>query len=163
VETFRGLPVVIAIFFVARSLPPAGLPLSDVWYLVIGLTIYNAVVIGEIVRSGIAGLPRGQREAALAVGLTEGQTIRLVLLPQALRVMLPALIGQVVVVLKDTSLGGVVVGYDELLKVGNLAVLVLNNPIQIYLVIGAMYLTLNYALSRLAIYLRDRRPRSAVH
>jgi glutamate transport system permease protein len=156
VETVRGLPVVIAIFFVARGLPQFGLPLGDLAYIVIGLTVYNGVVIGEILRSGMVGLARGQREAALAIGLTEAQTIRLVLLPQAFRVMLPALVSQVVVVLKDTSIGGVVVGYDELLKVGSLAVLVLHNPIQILTVVAAMYLVMNYSLSRLATYLRDR-------
>ena len=156
VETIRGLPVVIAIFFVARSLPQFGLPLGDLAYIVIGLTVYNGVVIGEILRSGMMGLPRAQREAALALGLTEAQTIRLVLLPQAFRVMLPALVSQVVVVLKDTSIGGVVVGYDELLKVASLAVQVLHNPIQLLAVVAAMYLVLNYSLSRLATYLRDR-------
>jgi glutamate transport system permease protein len=152
VEIFRGLPVVITIFFVARGLPEFGLHFGDLTFLVIGLTI------AEILRSGMSGLPRGQREAALSIGLSSWQTTILVLLPQALRIMLPALISQMVVVLKDTSLGGVVVGYDELLKVSSQAVLVLDNPIQIYTVAAVIFLTLNYTLSRLAAALQRRAP-----
>jgi glutamate transport system permease protein len=156
IEIFRGLPVVITIFFVARGLPEAGLHLDDLTFLVIGLTVYNGVVIAEILRSGMTGLPRGQREAALAIGLSDRQTTLIILLPQALRIMLPALISQLVVVLKDTSLGGVVVGYEELLKVGSLAIEVLGNPIQIYASVAVMFLLINYALSRLARYLQGR-------
>ncbi len=159
IEVFRGLPVVITIFFVARGLPEFGADLPTLWYLVIGLTIYNGVVVAEILRSGMSGLPRGQREAAAAIGLSERQIIQLVLLPQAFRIMLPALISQMVVVLKDTSLGGVVVGYEELLKVGTLATLVLDNPIQIYAVVAVIFLCLNYALSRLATYVQRRSAR----
>jgi glutamate transport system permease protein len=94
----------------------------------------------------------------MAIGLADGKTTILVLLPQAWRVMLPALISQVVVVLKDTSLGGVVVGYDDLLKVGSQAALVLENPIQLYAVVALIFLSVNYSLSRLAAYLQRRAP-----
>ncbi|MGH9004623.1 MAG: amino acid ABC transporter permease, partial [Acidimicrobiia bacterium] len=92
IELLRGVPVVMAIFFASRVLPEVGVDLSLRWYLVIGLTGYNAVVIAEIVRAGVAALPRGQTEAAYAIGLTRGATLRLILLPQAFRIMLPALI-----------------------------------------------------------------------
>src|SRR6185295_7725279 len=105
-----------------------GVDLSLMWYLVIGLTAYNSVVIAEIIRAGVQALPRGQTEAAYAIGLTRGATLRLVLLPQAFRMMLPALIGQLVVVLKDTSLGAFI-GYEELLRRGNIGVQNLHNPI----------------------------------
>jgi glutamate transport system permease protein len=157
VEIFRGLPVLITIFFVARGLPEFGLSFDDVlWYLVIGLTIYNMVVIAEILRSGMEGLPKGQREAAASIGLSPLQTTRLVLLPQAYRIMLPALISQLVVVLKDTSLGGLIVGYDELLNVGRQAIQLLNNPIQLYFVIGVFFIVVNYGLSKLATYVQRR-------
>ena len=86
----------------------------------IGLTAYNSVIIAEILRAGVTSLPRGQREAGLAIGLSAGQAMRSVLLPQAFRIMLPALISQLVVVLKDTSLVAVLGGYIELLRRGNL-------------------------------------------
>lgn len=159
IEVFRGLPVVITIFLAARVLPEAGVDLSLMWFLVIGLTAYNSVVIAEIVRSGIAALPRGQTEAAYAIGLTRGQTLRLVLLPQAFRIMLPALISQLVVVLKDTSLGAFI-GYPELLRTGQLIVQNLNNPIQTYLLVGIIFILINYALSKLAVWIERRLSRA---
>jgi glutamate transport system permease protein len=156
IEVFRGIPVVITVFFVWVALPTFGITFDNArWYLVIGLTIYNSVVIGEILRSGMEGLPCGQGEAASAIGLTPFQTTRLVLLPQAFRIMLPALISQLVVILKDTSLG-FIIGYEETLRVGNQIVQVLDNPIQMYTVIGTMFITINYTLSRLARYAERR-------
>lgn len=160
VEVLRGMPVVITIFFAARVLPELGVDLGDVvWYLVIGLTAYNAVVIAEIVRSGMEGLPKGQREAAASVGLSTAATTRLILLPQAVRIMLPALISQLVVVLKDTSLG-FIISYQDLLNVGKLAILNLQNPLQMYFVIALIFLTFNYTLSRLADWTQRRLSRA---
>jgi glutamate transport system permease protein len=160
VEVFRGLPVVITIVFVWLGLPTLGIELGKVlWYLVIGLVLYNTVVIAEILRSGMEGLPAGQREAADAMGLSSGQTIRMILLPQAFRIMLPALISQLVVVLKDTSLG-FIIGYEEILRVTSQIVQILDNQIQMYIVIGIIYILLNYGLSKLAGYLQRRLARA---
>jgi len=162
IEVLRGLPVVITIYFASRVLPELGVDLSGMpggaglWYLVIGLTAYNCVIIAEIIRAGVASLPAGQREAALAVGLTPGATMRLVLLPQAVRVMLPALISQIVVILKDTSLAAVLGLYTELLRQGNLIALNLDNPIQILSVVAVIFILINYSLSRLATWVDQR-------
>jgi glutamate transport system permease protein len=168
VEVFRGAPVVITIFFVWRVLPEVGLRPPDLslpglpmpslmWSLVIGLTLYNGVVIGEILRSGMQGLPRGQTEAAQAIGLTPLQTTLRILLPQAYRIMLPALISQLVVVLKDTALGFIIT-YSEVMRVANLLAEnpQLRNPLQMYAVVGTIFIVVNYALSRLAVYLERR-------
>jgi glutamate transport system permease protein len=155
VEVFRGLPVVITIFFVARGLPEFGISLPSLWYLVLGLTIYNSVVLAEILRSGMEGLPNGQSEAASAIGLSSMQTTRMILLPQAYRIMLPALISQLVVVLKDTSLG-FIISYEETLNIGKQIIGVLNNPIQVYTVIAVLFITVNYSLSKLAQYIQRR-------
>jgi glutamate transport system permease protein len=156
VEVFRGMPVVITIFFVARALPEFGINFADpVWYLVIGLTLYNMVVIAEILRSGMEGLPFGQREAASAIGLTSFQTTRLILLPQAFRIMLPALISQLVVVLKDSSLG-FIISYPELLRQASIAIQTLSNPIQMYFLVAVIYIAVNYSLSKLAEYVQRR-------
>ena len=166
VEVLRGLPVVVLVYFGVRVLPDVGVDLRDLpggqelWGLVIGLTAYNMVIFAEVVRSGVESLPRGQREAALATGLTNGQTMRLVLLPQAFRVMLPALISQLVVVLKDTSLVTFVANYDELLSQGESIRRNLDNPIQTFIVIAAIYIAMNYALGRLAQYLQKRQARA---
>jgi glutamate transport system permease protein len=166
VEVFRGLPVVITIFFVARGLPELGLDLSARAFLIIGLTLYNLVVIGEIIRAGMANLPRGQGEAAAAIGLSGLQTTWLIFLPQAYRIMLPALISQVVVVLKDTSLG-FIIGYEEVLRIAGQLIQVLSNPLQVYVVIAIIYILVNYTISRLAVLAqrrvaRGRRTGSAV-
>ena len=166
IELFRGLPVVITIFFVWRVLPEVGIEVGvlpgeeGLWFLVIGLALYNSVIIAEILRAGVASLPRGQGEAARAIGMTEGQVMRTVLLPQAFRIMLPALISQLVVVLKDTSLAAVLGLYTELLRRGNLISLNLDNPIQVLFVIGLIFILINYALSRLAVLTERRLSRS---
>jgi glutamate transport system permease protein len=165
VEVLRGLPVVILIYISVRVLDDVGVDLSGLpggqvfWGLVIGLTAYNMVIFAEIVRAGVASLPRGQREAALATGLTNGQTMRLVLLPQAFRTMLPAIISQLVVVLKDTSLIAFITNFDELLGQGERIQRNLDNPIQTFTFIALIYIAINYTLSRLAQYVEARQTR----
>jgi glutamate transport system permease protein len=167
VELLRGLPVVVLVYFGVRVLPDIGVDLrglpggQELWGLVIGLTAYNMVIFAEVVRAGVASLPRGQREAALATGLTNGQTMRLVLLPQAFRVMLPAIISQLVVVLKDTSLVTFVANFDELLSQGERIRRILDNPIQTFIVIALIYIAINYALDRLARAIQARQGRAS--
>jgi glutamate transport system permease protein len=160
VELFRGLPLLLVILFLFLGLPAAGVTISTFWALVGGLTLYNSAVIGEIFRAGVLSLPKGQTEAAYAIGLRRGQTLRLILLPQAVRLMLPALISQLVTLLKDTSLG-FVIAYAELLRTGRNAVEFLGGPysIPVYTAIAALYIAVNASLSFLARWL-DRRTRS---
>lgn len=166
IELFRGLPVVITIFLTFHFFRYVGFRLSFLpgaelmWYVVIGLTLYNSVIIAEILRAGVASLPRGQSEAARAVGMTEAMTMRLVLLPQAFRIMLPALISQLVVIVKDTSLG-TFIAYSELLNRSLRISQNLDNPIQMLLVAGVIFILINYALSRLAVWTEKRLSRSA--
>ena len=155
IETLRGVPVVLAIFFASRVLPQFGIDLPLLWYIVIGLTAYNMVVIAEVIRAGVQALPRGQTEAASALGFTRGQALRLVILPQAFRLMLPVIVGQLVVVLKDTSLG-FIIGFEELLRRGQIAIQSLNNPIQMFLVIGLLFIIINFSLSKAAEGLERR-------
>jgi len=159
VELFRGLPLLLLILFLFLGLPAAGVTISTFWALVGGLTLYNSAVLGEIFRAGILSLPLGQTEAAYAVGLRRGQTLRLILIPQAVRRMLPALISQLVTLLKDTSLG-FVIAYAELLRVGRNAVEFLGGPysIPVYTAIAVVYIAVNASLSFLARWL-DRRTR----
>lgn len=162
IEVFRGLPVVVLVFIGVRVLPDIGIDMRGLpggqvfWGLVIGLTVYNMVIFAEIVRAGVASLPRGQREAALATGLTNWQTMRIVLLPQAFRTMLPAIISQLIVVLKDTSLVTFIANYDELLSQGESIQRNLGNPIQTFFVVALIYIAINYALGRLAQYIERR-------
>ena len=166
VEVLRGAPVVILVYLCVRALPDIGLDFRswyggrELWGLVIGLTLYNMVVFAEIVRAGVTSLPGGQREAGLATGLTQWQTMRLVLLPQAFRVMLPAIISQLVVVLKDTSLVAFVGSYPELLGRGEDVQRILDNPIQTFTVVALLFIAINYALSRLAQAVQQRQARA---
>ncbi len=162
IELFRGLPVVISIFFASRVLPDMGVNLSNwpggegLWFVVIGLTAYNSVILAEILRSGVNALPKGQREAASAIGLSGMQTMGLILLPQAVRIMLPALISQLVVILKDTSLAAVLGVYPELLNSAKYIYLNLNNPIQSLIVVGTIFVVINWTLSKLAGWVEKR-------
>ncbi len=165
VELLRGAPVVILVYLCIRGLPDVGLDFRawyggrELWGLVIGLTLYNMVVFAEVIRAGVLSLPRGQREAGLATGLTSWQTMRLILLPQSFRVMLPALISQLIVVLKDTSLVSIVGGYPDLLDQGENVQRNLDNPIQTFAVIAVMYIAINVALGKAAEAIQRRQSR----
>jgi glutamate transport system permease protein len=150
VEFFRAVPVLILMiggwFFSAQFLQVAP-SLSPLIGVVIGLTLYNGSVIAELVRSGVHGLPSGQREAALAIGMTRGQSIRSVELPQALMAMLPALVSQFVVVLKDSALGAIIT-YSELLRSARLIGADAPFPVlQSFFVIALIYIVLNATLA----------------
>jgi glutamate transport system permease protein len=157
VELFRGLPLLLLILFLFLGLPAVGVTVSTFWALVAGLTLYNSAVIGEIFRAGILSLPKGQTEAAYSIGLRRGQTLRLILIPQAVRRMLPALISQAVTLLKDTSLG-FVIAYAELLRTGRNAVEFLGGrySIPVYVAIAVLYIAVNASLSFLARWLDGR-------
>jgi glutamate transport system permease protein len=159
IEFFRATPLLLLIlaFFLAFPIV-VGVRLDPLWALVLGLTLYNGAVIAEIIRAGILSLPKGQTEASLAIGLTRGQTLRLTLLPQAVRIMLPSLVSQLVVLLKDTSLG-FVIGFEEMLRIGGQVTQILNNPIQVYVVIALIYIVINFTLGRLAQWIEGRQRR----
>lgn len=149
VEFFRGVPLLLLILFSALGLPKYGIDLSLFWYLVLGLVLYNSAILGEIFRAGILSLDRGQTEAATAIGLTYWQSMRLVILPQALRRMVPAIVSQLVTLLKDTSLG-FVISFEELLRRANIVGTFSKNLLQALFVVALMYIAVNFSLSRLA-------------
>ncbi len=152
IELFRGIPVVLLMFFGVVGM---GLPIFQ--GVVFGLVIYNAALIGEILRAGIVSLPKGQSEAAAAVGLNQSQTLFIILLPQAIRRMMPSLVSQFVVLLKDTSLG-FIIAYTELLRVVRLNAEFFGNRyvFQLFVVAAAIYILVNFSLSRLAVWLERR-------
>jgi glutamate transport system permease protein len=153
VEFFRSVPVLLMMIFAyfgvyTRSdlFSAETAPLAAV---VTGLTLYNGSVVAELVRSGIFALPKGQSEAGLSIGLTRSQTLRAIQLPQALTAMLPALIGQFVVVLKDSALGYQVL-YQELLTWSKTLGSAFSNTVPAYIVCGVLFILINYSLSKLA-------------
>jgi glutamate transport system permease protein len=164
VEFFRAIPVLILMVFASEfyfkytDVPSDSRPLFAV---VTALVLYNASVLAEIFRSGIRSLPKGQTEASLAIGLRKTQMMTLILLPQALTAMLPAIVSQLVVVLKDTALGSIFVGYSELLRQANNLTANFSNSVATYTVIALLYISMNFVLSVLASWLekwmRNRR------
>ncbi|GAB7190658.1 amino acid ABC transporter permease [Kineococcus sp. NUM-3379] len=152
VEFLRGPPVLLMMFWFLYA---SGGTIPVFWCVVLGLTLYNAAIISEILRAGVLSLPKGQREAGLAVGLTPSQVTRLILMPQAVRAMLPALVAQVVVILKDTALG-FIVGYEELLRVGGQLGSQFFNLVPTFLVIAVVYVGTNSVVALLAKVLERR-------
>ena len=163
VEFFRAVPLLILIFILyfgaSRGL---GINVSAFTALVLGLMLYNGSVLAEVFRAGVASLPRGQREAAVALGMRKTQVMTNVLLPQALRLMLPTILSQLVVVLKDTALGFLIL-YPELLYqarfLGSQGQL--GSPIlQVALVVAVLYIAMCLLLAQLANYLERRTRRT---
>jgi glutamate transport system permease protein len=162
VEFLRAVPVLVMIFFIYFGLPPAGINITTLWAVVIGLTLYNGSVLAEVFRAGVLSLPRGQSEAAYALGMRKTQVMTNVLLPQALRAMLPTIISQLVVVLKDSALG-FLIGYPELLFVTR----TLGSQgqfdfpiIPVSIVVAIIYIAMCLLLSWLANVLEKRTRRS---
>ncbi|HEY2204527.1 MAG TPA: amino acid ABC transporter permease [Pseudonocardia sp.] len=159
VEFFRAVPLLVMIFIFYYGLPPAtGISVSPYWAVVLGLLLYNGSVLAEIFRAGVVALPRGQSEAAYALGLRKTQVMTNVLLPQAVRSMLPTIVSQLVVLLKDTALG-FLIGYQELLfttrTLGSQGRF--DFPIiPVAIVVAALYILMCLLLSWLASYLERR-------
>ncbi|MGW6389059.1 amino acid ABC transporter permease [Streptomyces sp. NPDC055103] len=157
VEFFRAMPVLVMIFFIFVALKVQPLPA-----LVAGLTLYNGSVLAEVFRTGIHAVERGQGEAAYALGMRKTQVMTYVLVPQAVRAMLPAIISQLVVALKDTSLGFLIT-YEEFLHAGKLIASSLDYDlpfIPVVLVISPIYIGMCMLLSWFATWVARRERRS---
>ena len=152
VEFFRAVPVLLMMYFaygVYAANNVFGVDFNAFYGVVTGLTLYNGSVIAELVRSGVHQLPRGQSEAGLSLGLTPGQVLRSIELPQALTAMLPALVGQLVVILKDSALGTAIT-YPELLQQGRDAGTAYAAVIPAYVVVALIFIVINYGLTVVA-------------
>jgi len=165
IEFFRAVPLLVLILFCFLFLPQVGLRLSAFGALALGLTLYNMAVLAEIIRAGILSVDRGQSEAAYGLGLRKWQVMTFVLVPQAVRRMLPVLVAQLVVLLKDSSLG-FIVGYMELLRTSRSLVETLNfsfgprYTFQLYVAAALIYIIVNVLLSQLAKYIERRTSRN---
>ncbi|NUU25253.1 MAG: amino acid ABC transporter permease [Streptomycetaceae bacterium] len=153
VEFFRAMPVLVMIFFIFIALK-----VEPRWALITGLTLYNGSVLAEVFRAGVAAVPRGQGEAAYALGMGKTQVMTYVLIPQGVRAMLPAIISQLVVALKDTSLG-FLISYEEFLYAGKQIATNLDYSlpfIPVVMVIAPIYIGMCMLLSGLAKWLERR-------
>ena len=150
VEFFRGVPLVMVIFWIWFIIPQLlRRPIPEYGVALTAFVVFEAAYFGEIVRAGIQSVPRGQVEAATALGLTRAQSMRFVVLPQAIRNMVPSLVTQMIVLFKDTSLASII-GYVDLTK----AAQIVNNreirPFELYLFIAIVYFVFTYSMSRIA-------------
>lgn len=159
VEFFRAVPVLLLMTFLFVAYALGDGFLSSFWCVVIALTLYNGSVLAEVLRAGILAVPTGQTEAAYAVGLRRGQVVRLIQLPQAVRTMLPALISQCVVALKDTSLGYYILA-PGLTAVARPIYQEFGNQVPTAIVITAIYIAINLLLTFFATWLERRLSRA---
>ncbi|WP_066524842.1 amino acid ABC transporter permease [Corynebacterium bouchesdurhonense] len=152
VEFFRAIPVLLLMIFsyqlfaLYKLVPPSSLAF---WAVVVALTLYNGSVIAEVLRAGINSLPKGQTEAARALGMSHRQTMWTILLPQSVAAMLPALIAQMVIALKDTALG-YQIGYIEVVRSGIQSASTNQNFLASLFVVGVIMILINYTLTLLA-------------
>ncbi|GEC09323.1 glutamate ABC transporter permease [Streptomyces spinoverrucosus] len=164
VEFFRAIPVLILMLF-ANAVYAEFTDISSedrpLYAVITGLVLYNASVLAEIVRAGILALPKGQSEAAMAIGLRKGQTMRYVLLPQSVTAMLPAIVSQLVVIVKDTALGGALLNFSDLMAaVRPMSAFYGANTIASFTVVALIFILVNFALTSFASWLEGRLRRS---
>lgn len=160
IELFRAVPVLVFMMLLYYGLPVVGVDMEPYWAVVIGLMVYNGSVLAEALRAGIESLPKGQKEAGYAIGLRKSGVMRLILLPQAVRAMLPVIVAQLVVTLKDTALGFIIT-YPELLYYAKLLSSQQGRPIlQSAFVIGGIYIVLCLILAGIAKWVEVRTRRS---
>ena len=163
VEFFRAIPVLMLMLFAneiyvrSTDIPSDDRPLYAV---VTGLVLYNASVLAEIVRAGIVSLPKGQAEAGYAIGLRKSQTMKSILLPQAVTAMLPAIVSQLVVIVKDTALGGALLNFTELLNSRGTLAANYANVVPSFIVVAVIFIVLNFLLTSFASWLEGRLRRS---
>ncbi|MBA3234306.1 MAG: amino acid ABC transporter permease [Propionibacteriales bacterium] len=158
IEFFRAVPLVLLMIFLSFTFFLDS-PLTAV---VVALMLYNGSVLAEVFRAGINAVQKGQSEAAYALGMRKFQVMGIVLMPQAVRFMLPAIISQCVIVLKDTSLGYVIL-YEEVIRRGRTVAQSVNEgTILVYFTIALVFIVINYSLSKLAEYVERRLARRGV-
>ena len=147
IELLRGTPTLLLIYVCFLLLPALGIKMSSYWMLTLPVGLSCAAVVAEVYRAGVLAVPRGQTDAARSLGMTPVQVLRLVVFPQAFRYIVPALVAQLVIVVKDTTFGYVVT-YGELMQ--NAKVLIANYQalVPVYLVVAVLYCLVNYAISK---------------
>jgi len=157
IQTIRGMPLLMVIFWMFFLLPAMlGGGMSAAWTIIVALTLFTSAYMSEIVRAGITGIPKGQTEAAISTGLSHGQAMFYIILPQALRNMIPSFVNQFVSMIKDTSLA-FIVGVTELTQIATQ----INNrtmlyPTEIFLFIAVIYFIMCFAFTELSRWLERR-------
>lgn len=161
IEFSRGVPTLLFIYFFFLIAPQFGLKLSAFWKIAVPVAVSASGVVAEVLRSGVNAVPKGQTEAAVSLGMRDGSAFFKIVFPQAFRYVIPALIAELVIVLKDTTFA-YVVNYADLMQ--NAKVLISNYDalLPVYLVVALLYIAINYILNKLSVAVARRENRPAV-
>ena len=154
-DFFRGVPSLLLIYFFFLVVPQYGVQMPSFWMLTLPVALAASGVLAEVFRAGVNAVPKGQVEAALSIGLSPAKTMRKIVLPQAVRYVIPSLIAQLVVVVKDTTVA-YVVSYPDLMQ--NARVLITNYDalLSMYLVVAVIYVLINFAINKASVYVARR-------
>lgn len=155
VELFRNIPLLVIVMFFYVAIPMVGLPLTGFQAGIIGLTLYTSSFIADNVRAGILTIPEGQEEAGLASGLTRNQVMTYIILPQAIRVVIPPLGNQFINLVKNSSILAMVAGFD-LMYFGDLIAMETFNTFETYILVAIFYLMITLPLTALVKYLEGK-------
>ena len=154
-DFFRGVPSLLLIYFFFFVPAQLGLKMPSFWMLTLPVALAAAGVLAEVFRAGVNAVPRGQVEAALSIGLSPAQTMRKIVLPQAVRYVIPSLIAQLVVVVKDTTVA-YVVSFPDLMQNARVLITSYDALVSMYLVIALIYILINLAINKAAVYVSRR-------
>ena len=154
-DFFRGVPSLLLIYFFFLVVPQYGIKLSAFWMITLPVMLAASGVLAEVLRAGVNAVPKGQVEAAMSLGMRRGRIMMKIVLPQAIRFVIPSLISQLVVVVKDTTVA-YVVSYPDLMQ--NARVLITNYDalVSMYFTIAVVYILLNYAINKLSAIIAER-------
>lgn len=154
-DFFRGVPSLLLIYFFFFVPAQLGLKMPSFWMLALPVALAASGVLAEVFRAGVNAVPKGQVEAALSIGLSRAQTMRRVVLPQAVRYVIPSLIAQLVVVVKDTTVA-YVVSFPDLMQNARVLITSYDALVSMYLVIAVIYILINYAINKASVYVAHR-------
>ncbi len=154
-DFFRGVPSLLLIYFFFLVVPQYGIKLSAFWMLTLPVSLAASGVLAEVFRAGVNAVPKGQTEAAVSLGLSRHKTMMKVILPQAIRYVIPSLIAQLVVVVKDTTVA-YVVSYPDLMQNARVLITSYDALVSVYLVAAVIYILLNFAINKAAVYISER-------
>ena len=154
-DFFRGVPSLLLIYFFYLVVPQYGIKMPSFWMLTLPVSLAASGVLAEVFRAGVNAVPKGQVEAALSVGLTRARTMRLIVLPQAIHYVIPSLISQLVVVVKDTTVA-YVVSYPDLMQNARVLITSYDALVSVYFTIAVIYILINFAINQASAYVSRR-------
>lgn len=155
IDFFRGVPSLLLIYFFFLVVPQYGVKLQSFWMITLPVGLAASGVLAEVFRAGVNAVPQGQVDAALSLGMSRGKIMAKILLPQAIRFVIPTLVSQLVVVVKDTTLA-YVVSYPDLMQDARVLINNYTALVSVYLVVAVIYVVLNYLINKLAALIAAR-------